>query len=295
VAVAVTVTVAVQRCRAMAAVLVTGASTGIGEACALHLDRLGHTVFAGVRREADGERLADQASSLLQPVQLDVTDVDQVTAALDTVAEAVDGAGLAGLVNNAGTAMGGPVELLPLAEWRRQLEVNVIGQVAVTQAALPLLRTARGRVAFIGSVSGRISTPMMAPYCASKHAIEAIGESLREELRLWGMRVAVIEPGAIATPIWAKGRETAERLEALLGPEGERLYGAGMTRVRGMIDHQERVGIPPAKVAAAVEHALFAKRPKHRYPVGTDARVGALLDRLLPDRLLAVAVRRAGP
>jgi NAD(P)-dependent dehydrogenase (short-subunit alcohol dehydrogenase family) len=279
----------------MAAVLITGASTGIGEACALHLDRLGHTVFAGVRREEDGERLAGQASARLQPVQLDVTDVDQIKAALDTVADAVGTAGLAGLVNNAGTAMGGPVEMLPLAEWREQLEVNVIGQVAVTQAALPLVRTARGRVAFIGSVSGRISTPMMAPYCASKHAIEAIGESLREELRPWGMRVAVIEPGAIATPIWGKGRETADRLETALGPDAERLYGNGMSRVRGMIDHQERVGIPPSKVAEAVEHALFAKRPKHRYLVGTDARVGALLDRFLPDRALAVTLRRAGP
>jgi NAD(P)-dependent dehydrogenase (short-subunit alcohol dehydrogenase family) len=279
----------------MAAVLITGASTGIGEACALHLDRLGHSVFAGVRREEDGERLADEASPRLRSVQLDVTDADQIKLALDSVAEAVGTGGLAGLVNNAGTAMGGPVELLPLDEWRQQLEVNVIGQVAVTQAALPLLRTARGRVAFIGSVSGRIATPMMSPYCASKHAIEAIGESLRQELRPWGMQVAVIEPGAIATPIWGKGRKTADRLEALLGPEAERLYGSELTRVRRLIDHQDKVGIPPAKVAAAVEHALFAKRPKHRYLVGTDARAGALLDRFLPDRLLAVTLRRVAP
>ena len=187
----------------MAAILVTGASTGIGEACALHLDRAGHRVFAGVRRPADGERLTKRASPRLLPVMLDVCDDSQIAEAAELIGGEVGTAGLWGLVNNAGIAIGGPVEFLALDQWRTQLEVNVIGQVAVTRAMLPLVRAATGRVVFIGSISGRLATPMMGPYCASKHAIEAIGSSLAEELRPFGMRVSVIEPGAIATPMSA--------------------------------------------------------------------------------------------
>jgi NAD(P)-dependent dehydrogenase (short-subunit alcohol dehydrogenase family) len=280
----------------MAAVLVTGASTGIGEACALHFARSGHRVFAGVRRDEDGERLVDRAgSSRLEPVTLDVTDEEQIDAVARELDERLGPVGLAGLVNNAGVAIGGPLEFLSISEWRQQLEINVIGQVAVTRAMLPLLRRAKGRVSFIGSISGRISTPLMAPYGASKHAIEAIGESLRQELRPWGMAVSVVEPGAINTPIWGKGRTTADRLEEELDPEAERLYGTEIARIRDLIDHQEKVGIPPERVAIAVEHALFHRRPKHRYVVGTDARAGALLDRLLPDRLMAMVLRRLAP
>ena len=279
----------------MGSVLVTGASTGIGEACALHLDRLGHRVFAGVRREADGERLRSASSSRLEPVRLDVTDAGQI----ETVTARLDGAcgaaGLSGVVNNAGIAIGGPLEFLSLDEWRTQLEVNVVGQVAVTRAVLPLLRRATGRVVFVGSLSGRVSTPMMGPYGASKHAIEAIGESLREELRPWGMHVSVVEPGAVATEIWGKGRTTADRLEAELPAEAQHLYGDQIAGVRRQIDAQERSGVDPLVVAEAVEHALFHRRPKHRYPVGSDARAVAVLERLLPDRAFALLVRRLGP
>jgi NAD(P)-dependent dehydrogenase (short-subunit alcohol dehydrogenase family) len=279
----------------MGSVLVTGASTGIGEACALGLDGSGHKVFAGVRREADGDRLREKASPRLEPVLLDVTDQDHVASVAEHIDRSVGGAGLSGLVNNAGIALGGPLEFLPLDEWRRQFEVNVFGQIAVTQALIPLLRRATGRVVFIGSLSGRVSTPLMGPYGASKHAIEAIGESLREELRPWGMHVAVVEPGAIRTPIWDKGRATADQLEEAMPAGARQLYGDGIDRIRGLIDQQERDGIPPERVATTVEHALFARRPRYRYLVGTDARVAGNLERVLPDKVMAKLVAKLAP
>ncbi len=171
----------------------------------------------------------------------------------------------------------------------------MFGQIAVTQALIPLLRRAVGRVVFIGSLSGRVSTPLMGPYGASKHAIEAIGESLREELRPWGMHVAVVEPGAIRTPIWDKGRSTADQLEATLPAGARQLYGEGFDKVRGLIDQQEHDGIPPERVATAVDHALFAKRPRYRYLVGTDAVVAGNLERVLPDKVMAKLVARLAP
>ncbi len=191
--------------------MVTGASTGIGRACALHLANGGHRVFAGVRSEADAEGLRNDGSDLLEPVQLDVTRADHIDELVEVIASETDC--LFGLVNNAGVARGGPVEYLPVDEWRDQFEVNVVGQVAVTRAMLPLLRRGRGRIVFMGSISGKVATMMMAPYDASKFAVEAIGESLRAELRPFGIRVSVIEPGAVKTGIWDKGRKTADRLE----------------------------------------------------------------------------------
>lgn len=186
------------------AVVVTGASTGIGEATALRFDRRGWQVFAGVRSQTDAERLTAQAGSRLRTVMLDVTDEQMVGAAADTIRSAVGRGGLAGVVNNAGVALGGPVEYLPLEEWRRQLEVNVLGQIAVTKAMMPMIRQGRGRIVFIGSISGRVAAPMMGPYSASKFALEAIAETLRHELRPWGIRVVLIEPGAVKTAIWDK-------------------------------------------------------------------------------------------
>ena len=270
-------------------VLVTGASTGIGEACALHLDRLGWRVFAGVRKPADGERLQEKAQpdGRLTPVALDVTDEGQVERALTTIAEAVGDDGLGGLVNNAGVARGGPLEFLPLSEWRDQLDVNVFGQVAVTKASIPLLRQAKGRIVFIGSIAGRVAAPMIGPYAASKHAVEAIGASLREELLPWDIKVAVVEPGVIATPIWAKGRSTADALDDSLGEEGNRLYRRQLDATRASIERNAEKGIAPAKVAEAVAHALTSPRPKLRYLVGPDAKVAGNLVRLTPDRVWA--------
>ena len=273
-------------------VLVTGASTGIGEATVLHLASEGWRVFAGVRKEEDGRRLEERAGDRLTPVLLDVTDEAGVEAALAEVDEAVGSSGLHGLVNNAGVARGGPIELLPLAEWRDQFEVNLFGQIAVTKAALPLLRRATGRVVFIGSIAGRVATPMVGPYTASKHALEGLGAALREEVRPWGIRVAVVEPGVIRTPIWAKGRETAADLEASLDPDGMRLYRDQVDAVRTSIDKNDRGGIEPVVVAKAVTHALSSSRPRFRYLVGPDAKVAGNLVRVLPDAVWARLSRR---
>jgi NAD(P)-dependent dehydrogenase (short-subunit alcohol dehydrogenase family) len=275
-------------------ILVTGASTGIGEACALHFDRLGWQVFAGVRRDEDGERIKARAGGALRPVNMDVTDQASVERALKEIGTALDGAGLTAVVNNAGIAVGGPVEYLPLDEWRRQLEVNVIGQVAVTQAAFPLIRQAgaRGRIVFMGSIGGRISSPLIAPYAASKHAIEAIAESMRHELAATSIRVIVVEPGAVRTPIWDKGQTSADEIEARLPAEAMERYGAAVAGLRKAMDFQARTGVEPSVVARVVEKAVTSPRPAARYLVGRDAKLMAAVARFLPDRARDAAARR---
>jgi len=209
---------------------------------------------------------------------------------------ASDSGKLDGLVNNAGIAIGGPLEYLPLAIWRDQFEVNVFGQVAVTKAMLPLIRAARGRIVFMGSIGGKVATMLLGPYCASKFALEAIGESLRHELHPWGISVSIVEPGAIKTPIWEKGRRTADDLEQELPAEARTFYASHITAVRKGIDMQDRNGASPAKVAKAVEHALFSPRPRIRYPVGADAKIQSAMVRWLPDRFRETIVRKiAGP
>lgn len=280
-------------------VVVTGASTGIGRATALRLARAGWHVFAGVRKEADGDRLRVDVPHGLTPLPLDVTDDGGVDKAFAEVEKAVGGAGLAALVNNAGTALGGPLEYLPVDAWRDQLAVNVVGQVAVTRAALPLLRrhgtpggADHGRVVFISSNSGRIATPMMGPYVASKFALEGLADTLRMELQGSGVGVVIVEPGAVKTPIWDKGRSQADRLERDLPAEAADRYRRLIDAVRAGIDMQDAAGVPPDKVAQTVERALVAKRPLARYQVGTDAKVSSVAARLLPDRVKDLAVRR---
>ena len=267
------------------AVLVTGASTGIGEACALHLDRIGFRVFAGVRRDGDGAALRQRASDRLTPVMLDVTDGASIAAAAAQIAESVGAAGLFGLVNNAGVSVAGPLEFIPLDDFRRQLEVNVTGQLAVTQAMLPLIRAAHGRVVNIGSVSGKLATPFVGPYCASKFALEALSDALRIELRPWRIPVSLVEPGSIATPIWEKAQAAADDMERRLPARAHELYGAAIAAVREMAKKTAARGIPPARVAAAVAHALTAKRPRTRYPVGVDARIQGVIAGVVPDGL----------
>ena len=277
----------------MSTFVVTGSSSGIGEACTVKLARAGHRVLAGIRRESDGERLVAQAESII-PVPLDITDqsqIDDLVVCLGDLGET----SIAGLVNNAGVARGGPLEFLPIDDWRDQFEVNLFGQIAVTKALLPLLRHRRGRVVFIGSISGRVSTPLLGPYGASKHAIEAVAESFREEVRPWGIAVSVVEPGAVRTPIWSKGRHDADEIEARLPDEAHALYGDAFADLRRAIDGQERTAIPADRVAAVVERALTGKRPRYRYLVGPDAQGAGVLDRLLPDRAMAYVTRRLGP
>lgn len=272
-------------------VLVTGSSTGIGEACALHLDELGWGVFAGVRRQEDGERLRAKASGRLRPIQLDVTDTDQVKAAFATIDEVAGPKGLTGLVNNAGIARGGPVEVLALDEWRDQFEVNLIGQVAVTKAAIPALRRATGRVVFISSISGRSAPGFLGPYAASKHALEALASSFREEMLPWGLRVAVVEPGVVDTPIWSKA-PTEEEFVAMHGREAFERYRWQFEAMAENVEKLVARATPVTKVAQAVAHALTAPKPRYRYLVGWDAQLIGAFGRVLPDRVFARIRRR---
>jgi NAD(P)-dependent dehydrogenase (short-subunit alcohol dehydrogenase family) len=256
--------------------VVTGASSGIGEAVALRLARGGWHVLAGVRGEEDAERLHGQG---LKPLWLDVTDPESIAAA----AARVEGQPLAGLVNNAGIAVSMPLELLPLDELRRQLEINFVGQVAVTQAFLPALRRGPGRIVNVGSIAGRSALPFLGAYAASKHALEAVTDSLRVELRPFGIEVAVVEPGTIATPIWTKGAETFRRIAASLPDGALGAYAGRLAAFSEAAAAAGRRGEPAEKVAEAVEHALTAARPRTRYVVGRDAKRRARVERL-PDR-----------
>jgi NAD(P)-dependent dehydrogenase (short-subunit alcohol dehydrogenase family) len=268
----------------MRAIVVTGASSGIGEACALRMDELGFQVFAGVRKVEDGEALRRKGSERLTPVLLDVTDADSIASFARVVGEAVGEDGLAGLVNNAGIAVAGPLEFLPVEELRGQLEVNVVGQVAVTQALLPMLRKAKGRVVNIGSVSGRVAVPLLGPYCASKFALEAVTAALRMELRPSGIEVSIIEPAGIATPIWEKSLARGDKLLTDLPAESQERYGKMIDAQRKRAIKTDKHGIPVDEVVRPVVHALTSKRPRARYPIGRTTRLGEIL-RLLPDRL----------
>jgi NAD(P)-dependent dehydrogenase (short-subunit alcohol dehydrogenase family) len=273
--------------------VVTGASTGIGRATALRLDRDGWRVFAGVRREEDAESLRAEGSDRLVPVLLDITDAAQVAAAATLVGDAVGEAGLDGLVNNAGIAVLSPLETIPLADFRRQIEVNLTGQVAVTQAMLPLVRRGAGRVVFVSSIGGRMALPFGAPYHAAKFGVEAVADCLRQELAPWKIDVAVIEPGSIDTPIWERGEQIADEVAARAPAAQEELYGQTIERFRAAVRRTADRGIAPEKVAGAVAHALTARRPRTRYLVGADARGQALARRLLPDRAFDWALARA--
>jgi NAD(P)-dependent dehydrogenase (short-subunit alcohol dehydrogenase family) len=268
------------------AVVITGASTGIGAACAVRLAQLGFRVFAGVRKAADGEALKKQSSGSLTPLALDVTDAGSIAAAAVAVTREVGETGIAGLVNNAGIVVAGPLEFLPLDELRKQFEVNTIGHVAVTQAFLGLIRQGRGRIVNIGSSSGFLSTPFLGPYCASKFAMEAITDALRMELGPWGIGVSIVDPGNIATPIWQKSLAAADELTRHLPTAAHELYGHGMSVGRAAAQKEAVHSSPPELVANAVEHALTAKRPRTRYYAGRDACLQAVLARFLPDRMM---------
>ena len=265
------------------AIVVTGASTGIGRATALRLDSAGFRVFAGVRREQDADSLRSERPGIT-PLLLDVTDTASISAAAATVDAAVGSSGLHGLVNNAGISGGAPVEFTTMAELRRILDVNVVGLVAATQAFLPLLRRARGRVVLIGSIGGRFAVPFLGAYSMSKAAVSALSDSLRGELRPWGIQVALIEPGSIKTPIWDKGLSGLDAQMAAWPKQAMELYGDVIPRMRRITEQTASRAIPPDRVARAVEHALTSSRARTRYVVGTDAKAQAMIRRL-PDRV----------
>jgi NAD(P)-dependent dehydrogenase (short-subunit alcohol dehydrogenase family) len=272
-------------------VLVTGASTGIGRATALRLDAVGWKVFAGVRRSEDADSLRQAGSERLAPLVLDVTDAAQIAAATERIgAEA--GGRLDGLVNNAGIAIPGPLETLPIDDFRRQVEVNLTAHVAVTQAMLPLIRPARGRIVFITSIGGRIAFPLNGAYHAAKFGLEAVGDVFRQELRPWDISVSMVEPGSIDTPIWERGAQNADEIEARAHPDQEALYGKAIASFRKVVRDLADRGIPPEKVAEAIAHALESGRPRTRYLVGLDAKVQARLKLLIPDRAFDRIVAR---
>jgi NAD(P)-dependent dehydrogenase (short-subunit alcohol dehydrogenase family) len=277
-------------------VLVTGASKGIGEACALRLAERGWRVFAGVRRAQDGASLQQRAATpevraAIVPVLLDVTDAAQLEDAAALVAAETDGR-LHALVNNAGVAVAGPLEFLPIDEFRRQLEINVVGQLAVTQALLPLLRAARravddhraGRIIFMSSVSGRSAVPFVGAYGASKFALEATADALRVELLPHGIRVVLVEPGVIATPIWDTSVERVRENVGRMPPEAHEYYGRTLRGVEKWTTSAMK-GLPPHRVASVVLRALTARRPRARYIVGGDARARIALEAVMPTRL----------
>jgi NAD(P)-dependent dehydrogenase (short-subunit alcohol dehydrogenase family) len=268
-------------------VLVTGASTGIGEAAVLHLKTLGFDVVGAVRKDEDAERLEGRG---VRTVRIDVTDAGQIAAARDELGDAP----LAGLVNNAGIAVAAPVEFLPIDKLRQQLEINLIGQVAVTQAFLPALRRARGRIVNVSSIGGRFALPLVSAYNASKFGLEGLSDSLRRELLSQGVDVILIEPGGVKTPIWKKGEELADEMMEDVPPEAEQLYGKMVAALRAetaKIAHKR--GIEPSEVAEAIGKALTASRPRTRYLVGTDAKVRAAMMKVVPDRVMDRMVSRA--
>jgi NAD(P)-dependent dehydrogenase (short-subunit alcohol dehydrogenase family) len=270
--------------------LVTGASTGIGRATALRLDSAGWNVFAGVRRDADADGLRAAGSGRLVPLMLDVTDADQIASAGELVESETGETGLDGLVNNAGIGVIGPLETIPMDDFRRQLEVNMFGHLAVTRAMLPSIRRAGGRIVFISSIGGRIAFPMNGPYHAAKFGIEALGDVFRQELRPWGISVSIVEPGSIATPIWERSEREVDALVER-APATEELYGRQLAAVRRASRKLGERGIAPDRVAARIEHALTARRPRSRYLVGMDAKLQARAKILIPtrawDRLVA--------
>lgn len=266
-------------------VVVTGASSGIGEATALFLDNLGYNVIAGVRQPEDAKSLQEKASERLSPMIIDITDLSTIDLAVETLTGALGEKGLAGLVNNAGIAVAGPLEFLPLVDIRTQFEVNVIGQIAVTKAFLPLLRQGKGRIINISSIAGRMAVPNAGSYAISKFALEAMTDAFRQELKPWDVDVVSIQPGIVSTALWDK---MVARMVNRFPDHGDdvcsRLYGAGLIAARQRIMLRKQQGMSVEHVAKAVARVLAAKRPKTRYLVGADAKIMALFNKLLPDR-----------
>lgn len=270
----------------MKSVFITGASTGIGHASAIHLSRNGFLVFAGVRKTSDADRLTREGGENVVPVAIDVTEDASIGGALETVRPRLAARGLDGLVNNAGIGISGPVEYVTKEVLRRQFEINVFGQIAVTQAFLPLIRQARGRVVNMGSVGSHISMPFGGALCATKSAFRSLNDALRLELHPFGIHVSMIEPASIHTPATDKMLGDVDADIAALPPEGRARYGDMLREFTRRAYEREQAGSPPEVVAAAVLHALVEEHPRARYPVGKYSTVLVNMPRFLPEGLL---------
>ena len=269
----------------MPRVLVTGASRGIGKATALHMATLGWDVLAGVRSDTDADRLRAEGGDRVEPIRLDVTSATDV----DALTRHVVG-GLDALVNNAGAPAEGPMEAIGLDELRAAFELNVIGQVAVAQAVLPQLRASAGRVVFISSLNGRISTPLNGAYSATKFAVEAIADAMRIELRPWRVKVTVIEPGPIATDIWSGALERFDAMADGLHPHHRDLYRKNIAGTRRMMTILQKQAAPVDTVARVVAQALTSRRPKARYQVNVAGRAQLAASVVTPTRLFDAVV-----
>ena len=276
------------------AVVITGTSSGIGKACALHLDKLGFKVYAGVRKQADGDNLKEEASDRLSPIILDVTDENSISWAV-CIIEKETGGELLGLVNNAGIGRGGALEVTPVAEIRKLMEVNVIGLMAVTQAFIPMLRRGKGRIINIGSTSSLLAFPGASAYSGSKFAVRAITDSLRLELKPFGMSVILVAPGAVESDIWEKGKAYKEKLRKSVKPEIAQLY-APLIKFGDKLNERMKK-IPAIEVAKDVAHALATKKPKSYYIVGQDAKGAAKVAKFpigLLDWILLKRIQKLG-
>jgi len=283
--------------------LITGSSTGIGRATALHLAARGWTVHAGVRKPADAESLRTAAAGTLVPIQLDVTDQSSIASAAAAITDRTGPDGLAALVNNAGIGIGGPVEVVPLTDWQRQFDVNFFGHIAVTQALLPLLRArtertgpGSARIVMVSSIAGRLGQPILGPYCASKFALEAMSDALRIELRPQGIGVSVVQPGAVKSEIWRKAFDLAAAAD-LSDPRAQR-YRTMIEAMVALAQRSEKSAIDASRAASVIERCLTARRAPARVLVGPDAKAAAALAAILPTRtmdwLLAKAFAAAG-
>ncbi len=275
----------------MSAVVISGASTGIGAGSAALLAEKGFVVFAGVRNENDAQRLAG-ISFNVRPVMLDVTKADSLEGAARKVRES--GIALHGVVSNAGIAVGGPLEHVSADDMRRQFEVNVYGALALVQTFLPFLSENDGRIVFVGSISGRLATPYIGPYSASKFALRGLADAMRVELAPCGIAVSLIEPGSVKTPIWGKGRTEAGRIAQRLDSKSRAHYRKALERIVSITQSEERDGMPVEVVSSAIAHALTARRPRAQYVVGAPARMGSILAGLpaaLRDKALRSSMR----
>jgi NAD(P)-dependent dehydrogenase (short-subunit alcohol dehydrogenase family) len=271
----------------MPSVLVTGSSRGIGKSIVQHLAGRGWDVIAGVRTDADGAAVTALDPQRICSVPLDVTDAGHIAALADSLPQRLDA-----VVNNAGVVVSGPMEAVGPDEWRKQLEINVVGQLAVTRAVLPRLRDSRGRVVFISSVNGRLSMPLVGAYCASKFALEAAADALRMELRPWRIGVVIVEPAQTDTDMWRTADDMVEQAEAALTAEQRDLYAKHIAGMKKMIPVSQKMAVPPEKVSAVVEEALTARRPRARYVVGAGNKLQVALMTNLPTSVRDVVLRR---
>jgi NAD(P)-dependent dehydrogenase (short-subunit alcohol dehydrogenase family) len=275
----------------MPSVLITGASRGIGQSIATHLAADGWDVIAGVRNQQDGAAITAANPRRISSVLLDITNAEHLSTLADSLPAQLDA-----VVNNAGIVVGGPMEAVLPSELRRQFEVNVIGQLAVTQAVLPRLRRTQGRIVFVSSINGKVSFPMLGAYCASKFAMEAVADALRIELRPWKIAVSVVEPAQVDTKMSSVAAEFVDETAAAMSSEHRGMYARHLAGIKQSIPAGERLVLPPERVAQVVAQALTARRPRARYVVGLYTRIQLAGLTNLPtwarDRLFLAAARQ---